>query len=825
MAAPPEEAGGTSLAVRTGAIVRTRDSTTNGLGPEEVQARIIAGQVNTAPPTPGRTIAQILRANILTRFNAILGSLLLVVAFVGPIQDGLFGVVLVANTAIGILQELRAKRTLDHLAILTAPRAHVVREGQVVELPLEQVVLDDVLELGPGDQVPVDAVVLTCEGLEVDESLLSGEAEPVTKRSGDPVLSGSFVVAGSGRVRATGVGEAAYASSLEAQARRFSLIHSELQTGTNQILRMVTWVMVPAGGALVISQLLRSHQTLGDALRGSVAGVAAMVPEGLVLLTSIAFAAGALRLARQRVLVQELAAIEGLARVDVLCIDKTGTLTEPGMRLQSIDLLADRDRGSVEEVIGAIAVSDPTPNATIRALAAIGPPPEDWTIDSRVPFSSARKWSAVTFAGRGTWILGAPEVIAANMSADALLSSARHQGSGRRVLLLADTTEAIEGTRLPDALAPIALLVLAENLRSDAASTIRYLLEQDISVKVLSGDAPETVSSIASRVGIPSIGAACDASHLAENDTAIGAALEATNVFGRVRPDQKLAAVRELQTQGHMVAMVGDGVNDVQALKEADVGIAMGSGSQSSRSVARVVLLDSSFSAVPQILGEGRRVIANIERVANLFVTKTVYAALLAVVVAISAVPFPFFPRHLTIVSTLTIGVPGFFLALAPGAPRSSPGFTHRVLGFSIPAGLAAGVSTFVAYAIARAAPGTTVTQARTAAMLALFLFGLWVLVLIARPLDAMRIGLLATMVGGLLLLFAFPLTRKVFSLERIPAPVALAVLSAVAGGIGLLTLWRIWASGRSMSRHITARSDHHSAPTMPSDSKGIGDG
>ncbi len=825
MPAPPGVAGEISPPARIGAIVRAKDGATNGLGPEEVQARIIAGQVNTAPPAPGRTFAQILRANVLTRFNAILGSLLVVVAVVGPFQDGLFGVVLVANTAIGILQELRAKRTLDRLAILTASRAHVVREGQVVELPLDQVVLDDVLELGPGDQVPVDAVVLTCDGLEVDESLLSGEAEPLTKKTGDPVLSGSFVVAGAGRVRATGVGEAAYASSLEAQARRFSLIHSELQKGTNQILRMVTWVMVPAGGALVASQLLRSHQALGDALRGSVAGVAAMVPEGLVLLTSIAFAAGALRLARQRVLVQELAAIEGLARVDVLCIDKTGTLTEPGMQLESIDILADRNRGEVEEVVGAIALSDPTPNTTMRALAAVGSPPQGWTVDARVPFSSMRKWSAVTFAGRGTWILGAPDVIEATMPAGALSSSARHQASGHRVLLLAETTEAIEGTRLPAALAPIALLVLAEHLRSDAATTIRYLLEQDITVKVLSGDAPETVSSIASRVGVPSIGEACDASRLAENDTALGAALEATNVFGRVRPEQKVAAVRELQARGHLVAMVGDGVNDVQALKEADLGIAMGSGSQSSRSVARVVLLDSSFSAVPQILGEGRRVIANVERVANLFVTKTVYAALLAVVVAISAVPFPFFPRHLTIVSTLTIGVPGFFLALAPGAPRSSPGFTHRVLGFTIPAGLAAGASTFVSYAIARAAPGTTVTQARTAAMLALFGFGLWVLILIARPLDPTRICLLAAMAGGLFLLFAIPLTRKVFSLERPPAPVALATLCAVAGGVGLLSLWRTWADRRPRSRRVTTGSRHHSAPTMPSDSKGTGNG
>ncbi len=393
------------------------------------------------------------------------------------------------------------------------------------------------------------------------------------------------------------------------------------------------------------------------------------------------------------------------------------------------------------------------------------------------------------------------------------------------MLLLVEATGAIEDARLPALLDPIAFLVLAEHLRSDAATTIRYLLEQDITVKVLSGDAPGTVAAVASRVGVPSIGGACDASGLTDDDTALGAALEATNVFGRVRPEQKVAAVRELQSRGHVVAMVGDGVNDVQALKEADLGIAMGSGSQSSRSVARVVLLDSSFSAIPQILAEGRRVITNIERVANLFVTKTAYATLLAVVVAISAVPFPFFPRHLTIVSTLTIGVPGFFLALAPGAPRSSPGFTHRVLSFTIPAGLAAGASTFIAYAIARTYPGTTVTQARTAAMIALFGFGLWVLALIARPLDAARICLLAAMIGGLLLLFAFPLTRKVFSLERPPAPVALTTLCALAGGIGLLILWRNWAPAQLRSRRTSTKSTRRSTPTTPIESKGPGNG
>jgi cation-transporting ATPase E len=792
-----------------------------GLDQAQVRERVAAGQVNTAPPAPGRTLAQIFRANVFTRFNAILGALLVVVLIVGPFQDALFGVVLVVNTAIGVFQELRAKRTLDRLAILTAPTARVVRDGSMAELPAEQVVLDDVLELRPGDQVTVDALVLGCDGLELDEALLSGEAEPVVKAPGDRVLSGSFVVAGTGRAQASGIGESAYAARIQAQARRFSLVRSELQQGTNTILRAVTWVMVPAGILLIISQLFRSNETLPDALRGSVGGVSAMVPEGLVLLTSIAFAVGAMRLARRRVLVQELAAIEGLARVDVLCIDKTGTLTAPGMHLAEVIPAAGLELAGVEEAIGAVAAADPAPNATMRALADRYPAGPGWTVTARVPFSSARKWSAVTFDGRGTWVLGAPGIIAAGLPAElageSQAAATRREEAGQRVLLLCRspatageiTGGAHAGTgsangrggpgevattqqaSLPAALTPAALLVLTERLRSDAGETVTYLLSQDITVVVLSGDAPQTVAAIASRAGIPLLGAARDAASLPDGAAPLGEALAATNVFGRVRPEQKLTAVQALQARGHVVAMLGDGVNDVQALKQADLGIAMGSGSQASRSVGRIVLLSNSFAVIPHVLAEGRRVIANIERVSNLFVTKTTYAAILAVVVGVAGVAFPFFPRHLTLIATLTIGVPGFFLALAPGAPRARPGFVRRVAEFTIPAGLAAAAATYASYAIARAASGTTDTEARTAAMLALFCMGLWVLGLIARPLNAARILLLAAMAAGLLLALAIPLTRRIFSLQLPSVPVILAAAAVTAAAIVALTLWR----------------------------------
>ncbi|HXP21707.1 MAG TPA: HAD-IC family P-type ATPase [Streptosporangiaceae bacterium] len=774
-----------------------------GLRQADVRVRVAAGQVNAVPRPPGRTVGQILRANLFTRFNAILGGLFAVALVIGPPQDALFGIVLAANTAIGIAQELRAKRTLDRLAILTAARARVVRDGAATELPTEAIVIDDVIEAHPGDQVAVDAVVLSSEGLELDEALLTGEAEPARKAPGDRVLSGSFVVAGTGQLQASGVGGSAYAARLEAEARRFSLIRSELQQGTNWILRLVTWVMVPAGLLLVLSQLFRSNAPLGDALRGSVAGVGAMVPEGLVLLTSIAFAVGAVRLARRHVLVQELAAIEGLARVDVLCIDKTGTLTAPGMVAERIEPVSGRTVGEIEEVIGAFAAADPAPNATMAALAERCPAPAGWTVTAQVPFSSARKWSAVTFDGLGTWVIGAPGVVGRNLPPGIAGPVGSHEAAGRRVLVLSGSAEPADGTALPGGLTPVALLVLAERLREDAAATVRYLLDQGITIKVLSGDAPRTVSAIAGRVGIPAHDAMRDASELGDDETSVGGALRDSNVLGRVRPGQKLAAVRALQADGHVVAMVGDGVNDVQALKQADLGIAMGSGSQSSRSVARVVLLDSSFAAIPAVLAEGRRVIANIERVANLFVTKTVYAAALAIVVGLSGIPFPFFPRHLTIVSTLTIGVPGFFLALAAGAPRARSGFTRRVLAFTIPAGLAAAGAAAISYALARSADAATAEQSRTATLLALFAISLWVLALIARPLNAARVVLIAALAAAFATVFTWPFARQVFSLRLPPAAVTLQVAGVVLAAIAALTLWRRFAPARLRGSRI----------------------
>jgi cation-transporting P-type ATPase E len=793
-------------------MTSVRDSNVTGLNNEEVEQRILAGQVNTAPPSTGRSLIQIARANVFTRFNAILGSLFVVVAFVGPVQDGLFGIVLVANTAIGVFQELRAKVTLERLAILSAPRAHVRRRDTLgngaLDMAVSDVVLDDVLELRPGDQVPIDAVVLESMGLEIDESLLSGEPDAVTKFAGDSVLSGSFVVAGSGVARATAVGADAYAVRLQAEAARFSLLRSQLQEGTNSILRMVTWVMIPVGAALVASQLLRSHQSFSDAVRASVAGVGAMVPEGLVLLTSIAFAVGAVRLASERVLVQELAAIEGLARTDVLCIDKTGTLTTGSSTFEAIFVAAGFKEERLREVLSAFCAADPTPNATLQAIGGALDIAPDWRIESRVPFSSARKWSAVNFVDHGSWVLGAPSMVVAELPESLARERAQHESMGHRVVLLAECAPPVSNDGpLVEAVAA-GLIVLAEKLRDEAASTIEYLSAQGVAVIVLSGDAPATVGAIATKVGIATAGTPRDATHLSDaNELAM--ALETSNIFGRVRPDQKVEAVRALQSRGHVVAMIGDGVNDVQALKQADLGIAMGSGSQSSRSVSRMVLLDDSFAAVPKVLAEGRRVVANIERVANLFVTKTVYASLLAISVVLLAVPYPFFPRHLTIVSTLTIGVPGFFLALAKSAPRSTPGFVAKVLSFTLPVGAITGLATLGVYEAARLSHATS-DQQHTLALLELCALGFAVLVLVARPLNALRLTLVVMMAGALVASLSIGWTRRVFALSMPGVNLSLlAGLTAIAAIVLILvtlgtTMWwsRWWARRASATRH-----------------------
>lgn len=749
-----------------------------GLTAGEVADRRARGLGNDVPAAPTRTVPQILRANVLTRFNALLGGLLVVILIVGPLNDALFGFVLVANALIGILQEWRAKQTLDRLAIVSAPKARVLRDGVPAEVGVGEVVLDDVLVLRPGDQVVVDADVIEAQGLEVDESLLTGESDPQHKAPGDGVLSGSFVAAGSGHVVATKVGAEAYAVKLAEEARRFTLASSELRNGIDQIIKYVSWAMLPTAVLLLFSQL-RAHDGLSEALASTVGGVVAMVPEGLVLLTSVAFAASVVRLGRQQVLVQELPAVETLARVDVICLDKTGTITAGDIAFTDLEVLGDAAASTVASALAGLAASDPNPNAT---LAAIGRAPvvaraaaeDTWDARLAVPFSSARKWSGSDFAAHGTWMLGAPEVLLGDATGEVVdRCRARVQelaGQGRRVVLLSRTDTRLAGDELPAGLVPQALVLLADQVRPDAAETLAYFVAQDVRVKVISGDNPTTVAAVAREAGVPDVGEGYDGRDLPEDEAALADVLDAHHVFGRIQPHQKRSMVKALQAKGHVVAMTGDGVNDVLALKDADIGIAMGSGSSASRAAAQIVLLDGRFATLPGVVAEGRRVINNIQRVANLFLTKTTYSMLLALSVGVIGFAFPFLPRHLTLVGSLTIGIPAFFLALAPNHNRARSGFVPRVLRFAVPAGTLAAIVTLISYAIAHANDAVSLDQARTVATLTLVSTGLCILVRLAQPFDAWRKALVLWMIGLFVAVLLLPPARAFFALELPPA-------------------------------------------------------
>ena len=749
---------------------------TAGLTAAEVAERVARGDVNTADERTSRKLSEIVRANVFTRFNAILGTMLVLIIIVGPFQDALFGVVLVANALIGIVQEYRAKRTLDRLAVLNAPRARVVRDGEVAEIAVDGVVLDDCLELRTGDQVPADGRVLEEDGLEIDESLLTGESEPVAKDAGDEVLSGSIVVAGRGRCEVTRVGADSYARRLATEARRFALVRSELMDGINLILRYVTYAIFPTAALLALSQF-DAHEDWREALAGVVAGVVAMVPEGLVLLTSLAFAIAAVTLARRQVLVQELPAVEGLARVDVVCLDKTGTLTDGNIEFDRVEVFDGAQDPAA--ALGALA-ADENRNATALALAESFEPPAEWTRTATVPFSSARKWSAASFDGHGTWILGAPENVW-SAAGDPVRSRADELAAGgQRVLLLARSAAAITGEVLPSDMQAVALVLFEEHVRPDAADTLAYFAQQGVSLKVISGDNPRTVGAVAARVGLPGAHEPVDARELPEEVDALADVLESSSVFGRVTPHQKRAMVGALQSRGHVVAMTGDGVNDALALKDADIGIAMGNGAPATRAVAQLVLMDGRFATMPGVVAEGRRVIANIERVANLFVTKTVYAMLLAIAVGVARWEYPFLPRHLTVVSSLTIGIPAFFLALSPNTQRYVPGFVPRVLKFAVPCGVVAAAATFGSYAAARDIAHVNLVEQRTTATLTLLVIGLWVLGILARPITPFRGGLLAAMVTCVIGVITIPVFREFYEFDM-PENAALVVAIIVS--------------------------------------------
>lgn len=777
-------------------------SATAGLTDAEVAQRVAEGKSNDIPERVTRTVGQIVRANVFTRINAILGVLLLIVLATGSLINGMFGLLIIANSVIGMVQEIRAKQTLDKLAIIGQAKPLVRRQSGTRTRSTNEVVLDDIIELGPGDQVVVDGEVVEEENLEIDESLLTGEADPIAKDAGDTVMSGSFVVSGAGAYRATKVGSEAYAAKLAAEASKFTLVKSELRNGINRILQFITYLLVPAGLLTIYTQLFTTHVGWRESVLRMVGALVPMVPEGLVLMTSIAFAVGVVRLGQRQCLVQELPAIEGLARVDVVCADKTGTLTESGMRVCEVEELDGAGRQeSVADVLAALAAADARPNASMQAIAEAFHSPPGWVVGANAPFKSATKWSGVSFRDHGNWVIGAPDVLLDPASV-AARQAERIGAQGLRVLLLAAGSVAVDHAQAPGQVTPVALVVLEQKVRPDARETLDYFAVQNVSVKVISGDNAVSVGAVADRLGLH--GEAMDARALPTGREELADTLDSYTSFGRVRPDQKRAIVHALQSHGHTVAMTGDGVNDVLALKDADIGVAMGSGSPASRAVAQIVLLNNRFATLPHVVGEGRRVIGNIERVANLFLTKTVYSVLLALLVGIEcliAIPlrrdpllFPFQPIHVTIAAWFTIGIPAFILSLARNNERAYPGFVRRVMTSAVPFGLVIGVATFVTYLAAyqgRYASWQEQEQASTAALITLLMTALWVLAVIARPYQWWRLALVLASGLAYVVIFSLPLAREKFLLDA--SNLATTSIALAVGVVGAATIEAMW--------------------------------
>ncbi len=788
------------------------------LSEAEVRERVARGDTNAVEARTSRSFGEIIFANVFTRVNLIYSVLFALVLGTGYFIDGMFGLLIIVNSVVGMVQEIRAKRTLDRLALLSRTPTKVRREAGMREVQSEEIVLDDIVMIAAGDQIPVDGIVVDEVALEVDESLLTGESDPVLAHVGAQVLSGSFVVAGSGSFRATAVGANAYAEKIAREAGAFRKPPSQLRAGIDKILKYVTWVLIPVGAATVWNQLA-GGQEWRDAVRGLVAALVPMVPEGLVLMTSIAMAVGVVRLGRRNCLVQDLPAIEQLARVDVVCTDKTGTLTEDGMRVSRIEVIPEGTGVATElasptahseqaaalvpaelaSVLCTIGLAEGKPNSSMVAILEYLGHAERRATERNIAFSSSRKWAAAQLsqpsAGSLSWVLGAPDVLLAaghpvHDRAETLATE------GMRVLALAGSPDPLPQDSLPDTLRPAALVVLDQRLRQEAPGAIEYFTDQSVEVKVISGDNAAAVGAIASQAGVPRGRNAVDARTLNPEASEFVAEVSSHTAFGRVTPAQKRAMVHALQGEGHVVAMTGDGVNDVLALKDSDVGVAMGSGSPAARAVSRIVLLDNSFATLPHVVAEGRRVIGNIERVATLFLTKTLYSALLAFLVVVTAIPYPFLPRHVTLIAWFTIGIPSFFLALAPNAARAQDGFVRRVLGEAVPGGIGAALSSFGAYLTARAVFGTDDSMRvlnSSTAFLGLVIVAFFVLAMVARPYRGWKVALVATMAGCMLTVMLTPLGSKVFDVDLHDwRAVLIAVCFGVAGIAVRSIVWRI---------------------------------
>jgi cation-transporting ATPase E len=754
-----------------------------GLTQKEAEQKLAARP--PAVDTSTRSYKSIVVANVFTVFNLILlAAGVLTLAFGEP-QDALFLAILIGNSAIGIGQEVRAKQTLDRLAALVAPTATVLRDGKPRQVGVEEVVEGDVVLLEAGDQVVADGTLRQSDGLALDESILTGESDPVPRATGDEVRSGSFAVEGSGAFDVTAVGERSHAARVAGVAREFRHPRSPLERSINRLLFTLVGVLIPLGIALGWA-LYRRNTSIHDAVPTTVAAVVTLVPEGLILLMSVTYAVASIRMARRGALAQQLNAIESLASVDAICLDKTGTLTDAQLQVETLVPAPGVDEDGFAHALGRYAASAPSRNATLRAvLDRCGGAAEEPR--ASVPFSSRRRWSALTL-GSTTYVLGAPELF----PADELQTLAEREARrGRRVVAFGTTRERVSAETPPALVEPLGLVVLAERLRADARETVEFLQSQGVRIAVISGDRPETVAAVAADAGING-GPPLDGRELPPDAAGLRRLLDEHAVIGRIAPEDKKRVIEALAGDGRYVAMVGDGVNDVPALKAARLAIAQGNGSQMARAVSDLVLVRGEFSSVPDLVAEGRKVLRNLQRVTKLFVAKSAFAMFLILSIGLTPQAYPLLPRHLTLAAALTIGIPTFFLALGPSEGRyRTERFLFDVARFAVPAGTAAGLGVLASFVFARNVGRLPLAESRTIATTVLVLVGLYLLLALEAT-SRRRASAVGTLAGAMLVLYAFvvalPGMRDFFALT---VPGAGGVFIALAGSaLAVAGLW-----------------------------------
>lgn len=647
-----------------------------GLTKEEVEERIKENKVNYDTSLPTKSIKTIVRENIFTLFNLINILLGVAVFCVGSYKNLLFLIVIFCNTAISIIQEINSKKAVDKLSILAQAKVNCIRDGEKQEIGINSIVLDDLLMLETGNQIVADSIILEGE-VEVNESFITGESDVIYKRKCDTLLSGSFVVSGKCKAEVIHIGDENYTSKISSGAKYVKKVNSEIMKSLNGIIKIVSIAIVPIGILLFFNQLGLTENSFKNAVVNTVAAIIGMIPEGLVLLTSTVLAVSVIRLSKRKVLVQELYCIETLARVDTLCLDKTGTITEGRMEVNDIIEIT-KSKEELEEILSEIASASDDNNSTIEAIRAKYKNKQKWKVINKIPFSSQKKWSGVCFKDKGSYIIGAPEFVLREKY-DEYKERIEKYSNDYRVIIVANSEGDFIEKELPDKLEVLGFVLISDVIRKEASKTLKYFKEQGVNIKIISGDNPITVSKIAKRAGVENSEKYINMQEIKTKEQLEKAAKEYT-IFGRVTPVQKKELVQALKKEGHTVAMTGDGVNDVLALKEADCSIAMASGSDATRNVAELVLLDSNFASMPEIVLEGRRTINNIERSATLFLVKTIYASILAIIFLFVNMPYPFMPIQLTLISTVTIGIPSFVLALEPNKERIKGKFLRNVI-------------------------------------------------------------------------------------------------------------------------------------------------